>query len=194
MRLVLWACCWTVWHTTAHHRICYNTAVLCGEWTCMGVWFLVDNKFTLCSPPSRIMCFICVRRHLILVLLKYTNHTDSMGIIYLYFTLRTSQLLNHIKLLYPLFTTQPIFSNSRQPLLHLCNFPSSICLPPLLLSSSTVSRVSSVEGWRARSRGLRVSPNWTEPAVSATWSSPASAVPTKTGQWVCESDFKHSYM
>ncbi len=115
-----------------------------------------------------------------------TNHTDSMGIICLFFPItfctRQSFSLNHTRLLYPLFTTQLIFSSSRQPLLLPCNFvactsslSSSICLP--------LFRVSSVEGWRARSRGLRVSPNWTEPAVSATWSSPASAVPTKRGQW-----------
>lgn len=53
-------------------------------------------------------------------------------------------------------------------------------------STTTHSRVSSVRGWRAPSRGPRVSRNWTERAVSAKWSYPASAVPTKTGQWVRE--------
>lgn len=42
-------------------------------------------------------------------------------------------------------------------------------------------RVSSVEDWRGPLNGPRVSPNWTEPAASATWSSLVSAAPTRTG-------------
>ena len=61
-----WACCWTVWHTTAHHRICVTTAAPCDKWTCVGVWFLVDNKFTLCSPSITHPVFhSCGRLHLI---------------------------------------------------------------------------------------------------------------------------------
>lgn len=89
----------------------------------------------------------------------------------------------------PHYQTKPIFSYTHRPLLFLCNFTpwmsslASICLPLLSLSSSTQSRAFSAKGWRAQSRGLRVSPNWIEAAVFATWSSPASAVLTKTGEW-----------
>ncbi len=58
-----------------------------------------------------------------------------------------------------------------------------LCSVVMHINSESVLflRVSSVEDWRGPLNGPRVSPNWTEPAASATWSSLVSVVPTKNG-------------
>jgi len=104
-------------------------------------------------------------------------------------------ITNHPWLLRPLLTAQSLISSVvfHRDFVPACRpSPSPFVCLRRCSTSSPRSRVSSVEGWRAQSRGPRVSPNWTELAVSATWSSPASAVQTKTGQWVCVSDFMQS--
>lgn len=134
--------------------------------------FLLVNKFTFYS--SHYVFHLCVPHFFVCVCMCVTE--IPLG----NWTLFISP---------PHYQTKPIFSYTHRPLLFLCNFTpwmsslASICLPLLSLSSSTRSRAFSAKGWRAQSRGLRVSPNWTEAAVFATWSSPASAVLTKTGEW-----------
>lgn len=162
---------WTAWHITAHLRKLWSTAAAACEHVCCCL--LPVNKFPVCSL-RHVFHFLClISFFFFLMHLRQTTRVIWFPHDHFKPGSAHSSIHPHPSIITPTWTP----SSSPSSSVWLAGHPPPPCC-----------RVFSVEGWRAQSRGPRVSPNWTEQAVSARWSSPASAVPTKTGQWVSDAD------